>query len=169
MSDPQLFFSLKNQIISRKDDFKVVADSINYLYAHFDFETDEWVRQGIITAVFKSGDKAYEVILDEEYNCLVPHEVLNGDQKYIYVSCYAGALVTTNVASVFVMESGYYDNMESSTAPTPSVYAQLTRRLQEIQDAINDPHRDVDGGSLENPGFYEKSVDGGTFEDWGKQ
>lgn len=166
MSDAQLNFSLKNQIIRRTDDFKVVADSINYLYAHFDFETDEWVKQGIITAVFKSGSKAYEVILDEEYNCLVPHEVLNGDQKYIYVSCYAGALVTTNVASVFVMESGYYDNMESSTPPTPSVYAQLTDRLQDIQDSIEDPNFDVDGGNFVSYGYCERNVDGGLFDEW---
>ena len=58
----QLQFSVSNQLISRKDDFKPVAKSRNYLYAEFTFLTDEW--QGIATAIFRNPDAAYEVILE---------------------------------------------------------------------------------------------------------
>ena len=42
--DAQLKFEITNQLINRVDTFKPVADSKNYLTAHFDFLTDEWTN-----------------------------------------------------------------------------------------------------------------------------
>nr|DAM72123.1 MAG TPA: hypothetical protein [Caudoviricetes sp.] len=44
---------MENQKISRTDKFTVVANSYDYLRAHFTFVTEEW--RGIKTAIFRRG------------------------------------------------------------------------------------------------------------------
>lgn len=133
----QLNFDIINQQIVRTDYFKPVAESQNYLFAHFDFLTNEWTGQ--ITAIFRTDDHAYEVLLDNDHNCLVPWEVLQSKYKEFYVSVFCGDLVTANKSRVRVYETGYTDDLESSTEPTPSIYAQ-------ILEALDDAKHNVDGG-----------------------
>lgn len=139
----QLQFYINNQIIRRIDRFKVVSDSRNYLYAQFNFGTDEW-KDKTVTAIFRTSSDAYEVILDENNTCLVPWEVLQKPYQGFYVSCFAGDLITVNTAQVVVIESGYDDDLESSQPPTPSVYAQILEQLDDVKH----------------------NVDGGLFTDW---
>lgn len=100
----QLQFEVINQTVNRVDTFKPVAKSQNYLYAHFDFLTDEW--NDTVTAIFTKGEESFEVLLDNNKDCLVPWEVLEegGD---VYVSCFCGDLVTTTNSRVFIAETGY--------------------------------------------------------------
>lgn len=156
----QLQFSVNNQVITRIDDFRVVAESVDYLYAQFTFNTDEWADRKV-TAQFRSdkSNKTYEYILDAENTCLVPWESLNlQDGGYMYVSVFAGALITTNRAKVFVEKSGYDEEAESSVPPTPSVYQQILAKLDEIETSIADVRAYID----------EKvaNIDGGLFTDW---
>lgn len=130
----QLQFSVKNQFISRKDNFKPVAKSRNYLYAEFLFLTDEW--QGTATAIFRNSDSAYEVILDATNTCLVPWEILDAEYGEFYVSVFCGDLVTANKARVRLYQSGYGDDLESSQDPTPSVYAQIIERMDGVEDIV---------------------------------
>ena len=133
----QLQFKVRNQMISRVDHFRPAAKSRNYLYAEFEFLTDEWT--GTATAIFRNPEDAYEVILDADNTCLVPWEILDGSYGEFYVSIFCGDLITANKARVQVYESGYGDDLESSQPPTPSVYEQIIERL----DSMN---HDVDGG-----------------------
>ena len=156
----QLQFSVSNQSITRTDEFRVVAESIDYLYAQFTFLTEEWSEK-TITAQFRSdkSDKTYEYILDSENKCLVPWESLNlQGGGYIYVSVFAGALITTNRAKVFVEQSGYDENAESAAPPTPSVYQQILDKLDEIETSFAEIREYID----------EKvaNIDGGQFTDW---
>lgn len=102
--DAQLQFEVVNQFIKRVDKFKPVADSRNYLYAHFEFLTDEW--NDTVTAIFTKGDESYSMLLDNDNTCLVPWELLveGGD---IYVSCFCDGLVTSSSSRIFVADSGY--------------------------------------------------------------
>lgn len=134
--DAQLRFSISNQIIQRKDEFSVVADSKNYLYAQFDFVTNEW--DGLIkTALFRNGvdGTVYEAILQNDI-CLIPHEVLSGKDKFMYVSVFAGDLITVNKERVYIESSGYWSDAESSIEPTPSVYQQVINRLEHVEDEV---------------------------------
>lgn len=130
--EAQLHFTVKNQIIRRIDKFDVVAKSINYLYAYFEFVTDDW-KDKVKTAIFRNGKDGtpYTVLLEDDV-CLVPHEVLSGDDYYIYVSVFAGNLITVNTAKVYVQESGYTEG-ETPVDPTPSVYDQIIERLEKIE------------------------------------
>lgn len=144
---PTLEFEIKNQIIIRVDTFRVVADSENYLYAHFNFLTDEW-KDLVKTAIFvNEPDEPQVVILDENDTCLVPSEVLRGNGNYIYVSVFADSLITANRTKVFVEPSGYTGDVEDIITPTPSVYWQLIEMYEQLQDDM-------------------QHIDGGTFEDW---
>lgn len=141
----QLFFEIKNQNIKRTDTFKPVARSQNYLYAHFDFLTNEW-NNLTKTAIFKYNNDSKEMILDEDDNCLVPWEVIENEGD-IYVSVFAGSLITVNQSRVHIYESGYSSDIESETEPTPSVYTQLLNKLDELEQNHN-------------------NIDGGLFTDW---
>ena len=113
----QLYFEIKNQTINRVDTFKPVANSKNYLTAHFDFLTDEW--DDTVTAIFTKGDLAYSVLLDTNNECLVPWELLT-EEGDIYVSCFCGDLITTGKSRIFIAESGYTEETENSEPSTPS-------------------------------------------------
>lgn len=136
--DAQLRFLITNQTIERVDDFDVVGDSHNYLYAQFDFATEEW--NGLVkTALFRRGTNGtvYEVLL-ENNKCLVPHEVLSGEDRFVYVSVFAGDLITVNKERFYVESSGYWDDAESSVDPTPSVYQQIMDRLADVEDTVTE-------------------------------
>lgn len=158
-----LRFEVKNQLIKRTDNFKVVADSQNYLYAQFDFLTDDWV--GTKTAIFKkdNSSQSFGMVLDENNTCLVPHELLvGGTGRYLFVSVFCGSRVTANVEKVFIEKSGYSEEFGQSIEPTPTAYQQLvsvvdnfkadvTDEVDEFEDYVNDRLQHIDGG---------------TFEDW---
>lgn len=138
----QLFFEITNQNIKRTDSFKPVARSLNYLNAHFDFLTDEW-NNLTKTAIFSYNNNSKEVILDEDDNCLVPWEAIQ-EEGDVYVSVFAGDLITANKSRVHIYESGYTSDIESEQEPTPSIYVQLLEKM----DTIEQNHNNIDGGSF---------------------
>ena len=113
-----LEFNVKNQIISRTDDFDVVADSKGYLTASFTF-TEEW--SGDITAIFGNKNQHYNVILNDN-RCTVPWEVIKA--PFFTVSVVCGDRITADWEVVNVIDSGYVDG-EYPKEPTPDVYAQI--------------------------------------------
>ena len=113
-----LKFNVKNQIITREDNFPVVADSRNYLKASFEF-SEEW--QGKITAIFGFCGEFYSVIL-EDGCCVVPWEIIKTPAFTVSVVC--GDRITTNMARVEVELSGYCEG-QTPKPPTPDVYQQI--------------------------------------------
>lgn len=129
-----LDFKVQNQILTRRDNNKVVRDSQNYLYAKLTCSED-W--SGEKTMVFKgsSGD-AYNVLLDDEDTCLVPWEVLTAER--IYVSAFCGDLITANVVRIDTIKSGYEIGKESRI-PTPDIYNQIIEKINDIEQGTVDP------------------------------
>ena len=153
---------MENQKISRTDKFTVVANSHDYLRAHFTFVTEEW--RGIKTAIFRRGTTKTLAILDND-ECYVPWEFL--DEKGIgYVSVFCGAPVTANEALMEINMSGYGDGHEMQV-PTPGVYEQVITKLDSKADGVaitGNKIRLFSGNSI----IYETDFDinGGTFEEW---
>jgi len=134
---PTLTFDVQNQVIRRTDNFKVIAGSQNYLYAHFTF-TSDW-GDGTKTAQFYaecSDDPPYDVILDQNNTCLIPWEVLQYGDTRVRVDVFAGTRITTNYAVFRVHEDGYMDGGSSSQPPTPDVYAQIIERMDDVETAV---------------------------------
>lgn len=142
-----LNFTIKNQHIERTDNEMVVANSNNYLYAHFDFCTEEW--DGITKSVnFIKGDEAYTVILDDDLTALVPHEVIV--EGAFEVSCFGGDLITNDTAKVRVAKSGYTKG-KAPKDPTPDVYSSILKECEEtrkIAQSIEDAR--IDTFSIDN-------------------
>lgn len=141
----KLSFRVEKQNIMRTDSNKVVAKSKNYLYAAFTFSTDDWDDVEIKTAIFKNGDRVFNVILNDNDECLVPHEVL--DSGTVIVSVFGGNLITVDCASFKVHESGYEEGV-TPEPPTQDVYSQIIKMIEDIgqcdipeeqiRNAIND-------------------------------
>ncbi len=118
-----LEFEVKNQKIKRTDNFEVVADSRNYLKAHFTF-SDEWI--GDITAIFGVGDEYYCVIL-EDGECIVPWEVIKPYGFSVSVVC--DDRITADYTIVKVEKSGFTEG-GTPKAPTPDVYNQIINSVK---------------------------------------
>ena len=116
----------------------MVARSKNYLYARFADVSGDWTLP--ITATFND----FPMVLDENYECLVPWEVLQ-EPKQFTVSAFCGDLHTANVATVEVEASGPIPG-ETPSEPTPDVYAQLTGMVQKAIDTANSVRADADAG-----------------------
>ena len=127
-----LVFTIDKQIITRRDNEKVVRDSVNYLHVNFSF-SEEWT--GDKTAVFKSKSGiAYNVLVGSDGSCLVPWEVLK--EEYFEVSAFCGDLITANVVKVFTIPSGYEIGSQGRI-PTPDIYTQIIARLSAIEAEID--------------------------------
>ena len=129
-----LEFNIRNQTINRVDRFSPAEKSIDYLFAKFEFKTEDW-KDAVKTVVFRN-DKTglvYECILTSE-KCLVPWEVLQ-DSGMCSVSVRGdiGTKVITTDTSTFKLNFTLSGG-ESSKEPTPDVYSQL---LQELSNRAN--------------------------------
>ena len=136
-----LKFNVRNQSISRIDNFRPAEKSIKYLLAQFDFKTDDW-EDTVKTAVFcntKTG-KPYDAILDGNM-CVVPWEALR-ESGPCEVSVYGiksdGSRITTD-KDFFNLNSTIYGG-SATQEPSPTVYEQILYNM--------------------------KHIDGGTFEEW---
>ena len=146
-----LKFEVFKQFINRVDKEQPSADSQYYLYAHFNFLTDDW-KGKVITAVFTKDEKSYMMLVDIDGDCEVPHEVIK--EGNFYVSVFADTLITTNNSRVYVEPSGYTEDAENSEPPTPNIYNQLITMFDGLRD-------DVD--------YKLDNIDGGLFTDWGDE
>ncbi|MCR5208432.1 MAG: hypothetical protein K6C14_08160 [Eubacterium sp.] len=135
-------FNVENQIITRSDSNKVVADSRNYLYACFTF-TSEWT--GIITAVFKKDGAAYNTVLDENGRCEVPWEVISGGR--FSVSCFCGDRITANKVYVNVIPSGYCEG-DTPSEPEPDVYSRIIARCDTAANKADTVYTAYENGEL---------------------
>lgn len=126
-----LQFNITNQHIIRADNEEPVADSKNYLYAHFDFLSNEWdsIEK---SAIFSNGEETYTVLLQND-EVLVPWELIH--EGIIEVSCFGGDLVTTNTAKIRILASGYTEG-ETPQPPTPDVYSVITTMLNKLNTTI---------------------------------
>lgn len=93
-------FNIAGQILKRIDSNKIVADSRNYLTAHFKF-TDEW--NGLDKTALFNG---IAVKLDNNNSCYVPDTAIY-KVKTLVVSVYGGDLITTSKREIELVESGY--------------------------------------------------------------
>ncbi|MBE7032001.1 MAG: hypothetical protein E7401_03455 [Ruminococcaceae bacterium] len=152
-----LEFKITNQTIERIDNFEVVADSRNYLKAHFTF-SDEW--EGDITAIFGYGNEYYSVLL-ENGECIVPWEVIKPHGFSVSVVC--GDRITADCENVKVEKSGYIEG-QTPKPPTPDVYEQILSSVKPpfIGENGNWFMWNVENKMFEDSGIRAESVDGYT-------
>ena len=130
-----LEFEVNNQKLKRLDKNYIVDKSVNYLYARFDFETDDWSTCDKI-ATFKAGKTVYEEPLNElnDFTCPVPWEVLC-ESNYFLVSVVGldeaiDTRITTNTVQAKLNASEYVEEKKRSGEHTPDVFSMIFKLLR---------------------------------------
>lgn len=156
---PVLKFVVNNQIIERTDTFVPVRSSKNYLYAEFDFQTDDWNGKSK-TVLFRSGDnEPVPVLLDETNSCLVPAEVLTGTS--FSVSIIAGNLITANMVVVKLYESGY--RMGDVPEPPETLYEQLMTAFDEAKQTVIDSAKESESWAHGHANYPDRDTDNAAY------
>lgn len=156
---PVLKFSVNNQIIERTDTFVPVRSSKNYLYAEFDFQTNDWNGKSK-TVLFRSGDnEPVPVLLGETNTCLVPAEVLTGTS--FSVSIIAGNLITANMVVVKLYESGY----RTGDIPEPSetLYEQLMTAFDKTNQTVIDSAKESESWAHGHAEYPDRQKDNAAY------
>lgn len=156
---PILKFVVNNQIIERTDTFVPVRSSKNYLYAEFDFQTDDWNGKSK-TVLFRSGDnEPVPVLLGETNTCLVPAEVLTGTS--FSVSIIAGNLITANMVVVKLYESGY----RTGDIPEPSetLYEQLMTAFDDAKQTVIDSAKTAESWAHGHADYPDRQKDNAAY------
>lgn len=156
---PILKFVVNNQIIERTDTFVPVRSSKNYLYAEFDFQTNDWNGK-CKTVLFRSGDNdPVPVLLGETNSCLVPAEVLTGTS--FSVSIIAGNLITANMVVVKLYESGY----RTGDIPEPSetLYEQLMTAFDKTNQTVIDSAKESESWAHGHEEYPDRDTDNAAY------
>ncbi len=156
---PILKFVVNNQIIERTDTFVPVRSSKNYLYAEFDFRTNDWSGKSK-TVLFRSGDNdSVPVLLGETNTCLVPAEVLAGTS--FSVSIVAGNLITANIVTIKLYESGY----RTGDIPEPSetLYEQLMTAFDEAKQTVIDSAKESESWAHGHAEYPDRQKDNAAY------
>lgn len=149
-----LEFNISHQNIIRQDSFSVVSGSQNYLKAKFNFVTDDWNDVDVITVIFtRKNGRTYNVVLDDNRECLVPWEVLDTEGSFT-VSLYGGNLITVDTNEIKVKKSGFSIGAQPE-APTPSVYNQIIALVQNAVTTAQSVRDDADEGMFDGNGISE--------------
>lgn len=155
---PILKFVVNNQIIERTDTFVPVRSSKNYLYAEFDFRTDDWNGKSK-TVLFRSGNDPVPVLLGETNTCLVPAEVLTGTS--FSVSIVAGNLITANMVVVKLYESGYRQG--DIPEPSQTLYEQLMTAFDEAKQTVIDSAKESESWAHGHEEHPDRDTDNAAY------
>ena len=124
-----LHFVVNNQIITRTDTFVPVRNSRNYLYAEFEFKTEDWAGVSKIALFHNEGNEQISILLGETNTCLIPAEVLTSTS--FTVSVVASDMITANAVTIKLYESGYRQG--DIPEPPPSLYEQIMNYFDETK------------------------------------
>lgn len=108
-------FNVSNQVLTRIDTRRVVEDSANYLYAHFNFSSDWNNIDKFIIVENKQLDLRFKVVIDEENKVKIPSSVIKhngfslmvvGQDENNYI------VITTTTSMIQVLKTNYSDAEE---------------------------------------------------------
>lgn len=156
---PILHFIINNQIIERTDTFVPVRGSKNYLYAEFEFQTEDWAGKSK-TALFHGGDgETVPILLGDTDTCLIPAEVLTGTS--FSVSIIAGNLITANIVTVKLYESGY--RTEDIPEPSQTLYEQLMTAFDEAKQTVIDSVKESESWAHGHADYSDRQKDNAAY------
>lgn len=156
---PVLHFVVNNQIIARTDTFVPVRNSRNYLYAEFEFKTDDWAGKSK-TALFHSGDgEPVPILLGETDTCLIPAEVLTSTS--FTVSVVASDMITANAVTIKLYESGYRQG--DIPEPPPSLYEQIMNYFDETKATTTGAAAEAESWAHGHTDYPERKKDNAAY------
>lgn len=157
-----LEFNIRNQEISRIDNFSPAEKSVEYLIAKFNFKTEDW-KEAIKRAIFRNvKSKVEKDAMLEDDACIVPWEVLVGSGEIeVSVHGVGKETITTDVATFNLDRT--LSGGSASEKPSPTVYEQMLKEMQETKDIAQSVRDDADQGKFNGKdGKDGKDGEGGT-------
>lgn len=136
-----------------------VRNSRNYLYAEFEFQTEDWAGKSK-TALFHSGDgETVPILLGDTDTCLIPAEVLTGTS--FSVSIIAGNLITANMIIVKLYKSGY--RTEDIPEPSQTLYEQLMTAFDEAKQTVIDSVKESESWAHGHADYSDRQKDNAAY------
>lgn len=123
-------FKATGSNLRRTDLNKIVAFTKNELSARFTLNSD-WDNLTPIVAVFsKDGGVAYDMTLNDNRECTVPWEVLDG-KGLLTVSLVGGSTLTSTEVNINILSTGQLGGLTSQ--PSDTLYQQLLEKYNEVE------------------------------------
>ena len=135
-------FHVNRQQSARTDHVYVVAGSRNFLGCEFTF-TPEWAGT-VKTAIFRNGDTAYHVVLENDAIAASEMPVLSAGCWG--VSVFGGNLITADSAPLVVARSGYAEGT-APEAPSATVYETLSGMISQAIAKTDALEEKIEGGT----------------------
>lgn len=140
----QLEFKIENQSITRIDKNFVVEKSQNYLYAKFDFKTDDWEKVITKYAIFSNenykDENSVMVEIKEDFTCLVPAQILLNSCCFkinvVGLNESGDYILTTNLSNVSLMSTGSTMGINPNE-PQPSVITDILEKVSKSFSNFN--------------------------------
>lgn len=156
---PVLHFVVNNQIITRIDTFVPVRNSRNYLYAEFEFKTEDWAGVSKIALFHNEGNEQISILLGETNTCLIPAEVLTSTS--FTVSVVASDMITANAVTIKLYESGYRQG--DIPEPPPSLYEQIMNYFDETKATTTGAAKEAESWAHGHADYPDRQKDNAAY------
>lgn len=156
---PVLHFVVNNQIITRTDTFVPVRNSRNYLYAEFEFKTEDWAGVSKIALFHNEGNEQISILLGETNTCLIPAEVLTSTS--FTVSVVASDMITANAVTIKLYESGYRQG--DIPEPPPSLYEQIMNYFDETKATTTGAAKEAESWAHGHADYPDRQKDNAAY------
>lgn len=116
---------------------RLASDSVDYIRCRFSFSSD-WY--GLIkTAQFTQNGKTFDVLVENDI-CTLPSEIVAGDLEISVFGVESGGTkrITTVPFTASIKASGFVSEGEVPIPPTPDLYSQLIKRVEDAVDNMPD-------------------------------
>lgn len=154
-----LHFVVNNQIITRTDTFVPVRNSRNYLYAEFEFKTEDWAGVSKIALFHNEGNEQISILLGETNTCLIPAEVLTSTS--FTVSVVASDMITANAVTIKLYESGYRQG--DIPEPPPSLYEQIMNYFDETKATTTGAAKEAESWAHGHADYPDRQKDNAAY------
>lgn len=138
-----LEFIVENQTLSRDDKNFVVEKSQKYLYAHFNFKSDDWEKIENKYAIFSNEEYKDEnsiMVKIENDKVLIPNEIIIAKWFEIHIIGIGENgvyIIPTNKSFVNVNETGATMGLSPNDPKTPYIY-ELEKNIEDIRNDIEE-------------------------------
>ena len=116
---------------------RLASDSVDYIRCRFSFSSD-WY--GLTkTAQFTQNGKTFDVLVENDI-CTLPSEIVAGDLEISVFGVESGGTkrITTVPFTASIKASGFVSEGEVPIPPTPDLYSQLIKRVEDAVDNMPD-------------------------------
>lgn len=145
MSNAQKILAITHSTLTKVRDLPLVDGMLNSAKIAFQFRTSDWDNT-TKTAVFVPGDarisinQVFHIILDENNECIIPHEVLNGNSFSVGVFGINKEYTISSNWMYYKYSKGPYSNGVTPSDPTPTIYEQILDKLDEMSIASDNKY-----------------------------